>query len=294
MSYNFGEEAQVLGDLDEAWILLKYSCEKDPKRKKMLKDQIVLSNQKFIMKYCAQYGKQWHLDPATLMSYGIEGLYAALDKYQDEKGTRFLTFAGYWIQKKIREGCRCESPTVVRLPNYMWDNLSTFKKKMGELTTVLARIPTYEPCTYDCGVENMSELEEVLVYSEEPMFTALDYANIVSAYRASGSPVSIDKKIDGTDSEADSISDMIEDVEQTKNRVSTEMHWNIEEEFQNIIKNYKDGKNIVAVIRGTILEDRTDEAVAQELGISRSKVASLKEKGMQLLRRSKTLQCYQN
>ncbi len=77
-----------------------------------------------------------------LIEEGNMGLLKAVDRFDPERGTRFSTYATWWIRQAIRRALTNKSKTV-RIPAYMVQILSDFKSVQNELTQRWMRDPTF-------------------------------------------------------------------------------------------------------------------------------------------------------
>lgn len=92
----------LLSREEELDLFMEYS---DPtaseKRKLEIRDGIIESNLRFVFKEAKKYSKN---DPDVfeeLIAAGNDGLLVAFQKFNVEKGWRFLTYAGWWIRQRI-------------------------------------------------------------------------------------------------------------------------------------------------------------------------------------------------
>ncbi len=77
-----------------------------------------------------------------LIEEGNMGLLKAVDRFDPERGTRFSTYATWWIRQAIRRALTNKSKTV-RIPAYMVQILSDFKSMQNELSQRWMRDPTF-------------------------------------------------------------------------------------------------------------------------------------------------------
>lgn len=104
-------------------------------RKQKIKDRIIRANLRFVFKTAKHFSKT---DPSLfseLISAGNEGLLVALEKYDPNKGYRFLTYAGWWVKQKILS--QMSSQRLVALP--VWrQQLSSRIQKVLETNEEIA------------------------------------------------------------------------------------------------------------------------------------------------------------
>ncbi|MDR0548215.1 MAG: sigma-70 family RNA polymerase sigma factor [Deltaproteobacteria bacterium] len=83
------------------------------------------------------------LDILDLIQEGNLGLTRAVDKYDHRRGTKFATYATWWIRQGISRAIADYSRTI-RLPVHMCELISRIKRTETALTQKLGRAPTYE------------------------------------------------------------------------------------------------------------------------------------------------------
>jgi len=65
-------------------------------------DRLVLSNMRAVIKIAGEYSNQ-HVSFSDLLQEGTVGLMRAIDRYDPERGVRFLSYAAWWIRAYIRD-----------------------------------------------------------------------------------------------------------------------------------------------------------------------------------------------
>ncbi|MFA5145167.1 MAG: RNA polymerase sigma factor RpoD/SigA [Candidatus Omnitrophota bacterium] len=76
-----------------------------------------------------------------LIEEGNLGLMKAVDKFNHKKGFRFSTYAAWWIKQSITRSIS-EQGKMIRVPVYMNDRITKWKKHKEHLTQKLKRAPT--------------------------------------------------------------------------------------------------------------------------------------------------------
>lgn len=69
--------------------------------KKRIRDSIIEANVGFVYKQAHYYARKSPTFVDDFISAGYEGLVVGFDKYSVDRGCRFLTYAGFWVNEKI-------------------------------------------------------------------------------------------------------------------------------------------------------------------------------------------------
>ena len=102
--------------------------------------QMTLSNLRLVINIAKRYS---HLGVPLLdlIEEGNLGLMKAVTKYNPQKGFRFSTYGAWWIRQYITRAIANQGKTV-RIPVYMTELISKFKRITEELSQKLGRKPT--------------------------------------------------------------------------------------------------------------------------------------------------------
>lgn len=88
----------LLSREEEYELACRWRDHKDPEAARRL----VLSNLRAVVKIASEF-RSYHANFADLVQEGNMGLIRALDRYDPDRGTRFLSYAGWWIRACIKE-----------------------------------------------------------------------------------------------------------------------------------------------------------------------------------------------
>jgi RNA polymerase primary sigma factor len=106
------------------------------------RDHLVRANLRLVVNLArASVGKGVLLE--DLIEEGNLGLLRAVESYDPEMNTRFSTYAAYWIKQSIRRGVVNTAKTV-RVPAYMVELLSKWRRAVNQLNDELGRPPTQD------------------------------------------------------------------------------------------------------------------------------------------------------
>ena len=114
------------------------------------RDRMVRANLRLVVNIARGYtGKGLPLQ--DLIEEGNLGLLRAVEGFDPDMNTRFSTYASYWIKQSIKRAL-VNSAKTIRIPAYMVELLSKWRRATARLTEELKRTPTAEEIAKDLGI----------------------------------------------------------------------------------------------------------------------------------------------
>ncbi len=120
--------------------------------------RMIQANLRLVVKIAQDYvGRGIVLD--DLIGEGNLGLIRAAEEFDPRFGTRFSTYASYWIKQAIRHAL-INTTTTIRLPAHMVGLLTKWRRAERELCRGADRAPSFDEIASSLG---LSEAQKVLV-----------------------------------------------------------------------------------------------------------------------------------
>src|SRR5436305_13395027 len=115
------------------------------------KEQLVNSNLRLVISNARKY-QGFDLPLLDLIQEGILGLIRASEKFDHRKGSKFSTYATWWIRQAMQRGLQHHSRTI-RIPVHIGQELTKIRTTERRLTTELGREPTLEELAKRLGLD---------------------------------------------------------------------------------------------------------------------------------------------
>lgn len=114
------------------------------------RDRMVRANLRLVVNIARAYtGKGLPLP--DLIEEGNLGLLRAVEGFDPGMNTRFSTYASYWIKQSIKRAL-VNSAKTIRIPAYMVELLSKWRRATAKLQDALNRTPTPEEVASELGL----------------------------------------------------------------------------------------------------------------------------------------------
>ncbi|HEV3145103.1 MAG TPA: sigma-70 family RNA polymerase sigma factor, partial [Gemmataceae bacterium] len=114
------------------------------------RDQMVRANLRLVVNIARGYtGKGLALQ--DLIEEGNLGLLRAVEGFDPGMNTRFSTYASYWIKQSMKRA-QVNTAKTIRVPAYMVEHLSKWRRGTFKLQEELGRTPTEEEIGASLGL----------------------------------------------------------------------------------------------------------------------------------------------
>jgi RNA polymerase primary sigma factor len=124
--------------------------------------ELIESNLSFVVKVASEY-RNLGLPFEDLLNEGNVGLIEAAHRYDATKGTKFITYAIWWIRKSILKSLS-EHSSLVRVPTYQMKKVREIRDAESTLRRSLGRKPRREEISNQLE-RSLSKIDQVLQFT---------------------------------------------------------------------------------------------------------------------------------
>lgn len=215
------------------------------------RQRMIRSNLRLVISIAKRYSNMG-LPFSDLVEEGNIGLMRAVEKFNPERGYRFSTYASWWIKQAIMRALSNQGKTI-RIPVYMYDIISKWRRVRDGLTQKLNRVPTRK---------------EIAKIMEVPVQKIQEIENIAGRPSSLNAPISMDGNAE--------LVDILPDDEGRNPEVR--LHEMLKSErLHHFLNQLDERERKILILRFGLLNQDTHtlEEVAQKFGITRERVRQI-------------------
>ena len=126
------------------------------------RNKLVESNLSFVVKVASEY-RNLGIPFEDLLNEGNIGLIEAAHRYDHRKGTKFITYAIWWIRKSILKALS-DQTNLVRVPNYHMKKVKAVRNTEKALREVLGRAPAKDEISTELD-STVAKVDQILQFN---------------------------------------------------------------------------------------------------------------------------------
>ena len=233
-------------------------------------EKLTRANLRFVVSVAKQYQNQG-LSLPDLINEGNLGLIKAAEKFDETRGFKFISYAGWWIRQSILQAL-AEQSRIVRLPLNQVGSLNKINKALSKFEQEYERAPSNE------------ELSEMIDVPKDKISDTL---------RVGSRHVSVDAPfVEGEDNSLLDVLPNDDSPSADRGLVNESLNTEIERALSTLTDRERE---IIKSFFGIGCQEMTLEEIGERFGLTRERVRQIKEKAIRRLKspsRSKLLKSY--
>ncbi len=222
-----------------------------------VRERIIEANLRFVVRVANDYARADGLSVLELVAEGNLGLMTAIERFDETRGFKFITYAVWWIRRAIHRAI-ANQRQAVRLPANRFEDSRLLERHADTMEQTLGR-----------GV-SFDEVIEATGVSDERALNALEAAD---------RPTSLDAPLgDGNDSLYALLADSADEAapdEEARMQAVVECLEQLDSRESAILRSYY---GLEAA------EPKTLAQIGSELGVTRERIRQLRNRALQRLR----------
>lgn len=224
------------------------------------RERMIRCNLRLVISIAKRY-TNLGLSFSDLVEEGNIGLMRAVDKFNYKRGYRFSTYASWWIKQAIMRALSNQGKTI-RVPVYMFDIISKYRKVKDALIQQHGRIPT------------RNELAKAM---QVPPAKIRQIEGVADRPSSLNTPVSIDGSAE--------LIDLIEDTQALNPIEQTDESFK-SDRIEQLLKHLDDREREILTLRFGLRgkELHTLEQAAQKFGVTRERVRQIESAALKKIR----------
>lgn len=226
---------------------------------KRARDKLIAANTRFVVSVAKQYQGQG-LDLEDLIAEGNAGLVRAADKFEPERGYKFISYAVWWIRQSIMQALSDKSRTI-RLPVSHLQVYNKIRKTTAKFINDNEREPS------------LAELEEL---------TGIPESKILTIINANNKMVSVDSPLKEEDDST--FIDIIpnQNIPKTDANIIKESK---DKEMREILKELSPrSHDVIRMFFGIDCSTLSLEQIGDRFGVHSERIRQIKEDSLKLIK----------